>query len=72
VLDSATTSGGSMIIEGRLNSTPNRSFTIQFFSNPSGNEGKTFIRERSVNTNSKGNTDTFSVTLASPSLWERP
>jgi parallel beta-helix repeat protein len=55
-----------------LTARPTGVITIQFFSNPSGNEGKTFIRERSVNTNSKGNTDTFSVTLASPSLWERP
>jgi hypothetical protein len=66
VLDSAVTAGGETTIEARLNSTPNRTFTIQFFSNPSGNEGKTFIRERSVSTNSNGNTGTFTVTLTSP------
>jgi parallel beta-helix repeat protein len=49
-----------------LTARPTGVITIQFFSNPSGNEGKTFIRERSVSTNSKGNTGTFPVTLASP------
>lgn len=41
-------------------------FTFQFFSNPSGNEGETFIRERGVSTNSKGSTGTLTVALASP------
>ncbi len=48
--------GGSTTVEGTLKSTPNRSFTIQFFSNPSGeNEGKTFIGSKSVTTDSGGN-----------------
>jgi hypothetical protein len=51
-------------ISGKLNSTPNRDFTIQFFSNPSTdpNEGKTFLGEIQVTTNRKGNTGTFTFT----------
>jgi hypothetical protein len=62
----AATTGGKTTIEGRLNSTPNKTFTIQFFSNPMGDisgfgEGKTFIGQRSVTTNANGNA-TFSFT----------
>jgi hypothetical protein len=64
VLDSAITSGGSTSIAGRLNSTPSTSFTIQFFSNPSGNEGKKFIGAKSVSTNANGNTGTFTFNPA--------
>jgi hypothetical protein len=51
-------------ISGKLNSTPNRDFTIQFFSNPSTdpNEGKTFLGQIQVTTNRKGNTGTFTFT----------
>jgi hypothetical protein len=66
VIDSAVTSSGETTIQGRLNSTPEKTFTIQFFSSPTGNEGKTFIRQRNISTNSEGNTGTFTVTLASP------
>jgi hypothetical protein len=42
-------------IKGKLNSTPNKTFTVQFFSNPSGaNEGKKFIGSKSVTTGSAG------------------
>ena len=54
VLASAVTSSGTTTIRGTLNSTPNRTFTVQFFSSPSGNEGKQFIGARSVTTNDKG------------------
>jgi hypothetical protein len=59
VLDSAITTGGSTTIAGRLNSTPNRTFTIQYFSNPSGDEGQKFVGQRSVTTNANGATGTF-------------
>ena len=55
ILDDAT-------ISGRLNSTPEKTFTIQFFSTPAGNaalfgsdEGVTFLGETQVTTNSNGN-----------------
>jgi CSLREA domain-containing protein len=48
VLASATTSGGSTTIQGTLNSTPGQTFTVRFFSNPSGNEGKKFIGQTKV------------------------
>ena len=48
-------------IAGNLNSTPNQTFIVQLFSNPSGtDEGKTFIGQRSVVTDSSGNTS-FSI-----------
>jgi hypothetical protein len=64
VLDSAITSGGSTSIAGRLNSTPQKTFTIQYFSNPSGNEGKKFLGQKSVTTNANGITGTFAFNPA--------
>ena len=61
VLTSATTSGGTTTIQAKLNSTPSDPFFVQFFSNPSGNEGQTFIGSKSVSTNSNGNV-TFTFT----------
>lgn len=60
---SATTSVGTTI-KGLLNSTPSKTFTVQFFSNPSGtDEGKKFIGSRSVTTNVEGKVSfTFSPT----------
>jgi hypothetical protein len=55
VLTSATTSGGTTTLKGRLDSTPNTAFTVQFFSNPSGtDEGKKFVGQKRVRTNSEG------------------
>jgi CSLREA domain-containing protein len=54
------TSASATTIEGRLNSRPGKTFTIQFFSNPEPNfptgfgEGETFLGERTVTTNSEG------------------
>ena len=43
-------------VRGKLNSTPGKSFTVQFFSNPSGaDEGRVFIGQKSVTTGSLGN-----------------
>jgi hypothetical protein len=43
-------------VRGKLNSSPNRTFVVQFFSNPSGtNEGKVFIGQKSVTTDGSGN-----------------
>lgn len=56
VLSSAANVSGFTNIQGTLNSTPNSTFTVQFFKNPSGtDEGKTFLGETSVTTNSSGN-----------------
>jgi hypothetical protein len=65
VLTSAVkASGGKITIKGNLNSTPNKEFTVQLFSNPSAeDEGKTFIGQKRVTTNSDGNvTFTFATT----------
>jgi CSLREA domain-containing protein len=58
----AATGGSGTTIESRLNSTPNETFKVQFFSNPptAGAEGKKYIGLKSVNTNANGNTGIFS------------
>jgi CSLREA domain-containing protein len=64
------TSASATTIAGRLNSRPNKTFTIQFFSNPSPNiptgfgEGETFLGEKTVTTNLEGKvTFTFDTAL---------
>ena len=67
-LTSVTTASGKITIEGNLNSTPEKTFVLQFFSNPpGGEEGKTFIGKKSVTTNTNGNARfTFSFAKTVP------
>jgi hypothetical protein len=58
-LTSAENSATTTTIEGSLNSVPNRTFRVRFFSNPSGNEGKKYIGAKNVTTNANGDTGTF-------------
>jgi hypothetical protein len=46
---------GKTTIKGTLNSKPNDLFVLEFYSNPSGNEGKKFIGQTSVKTDASGN-----------------
>jgi CSLREA domain-containing protein len=64
VLSSATTSSTNTTVTGKLNSTPGKTFTVQFFSNPAGgDEGKTFLGQKSVLTDGSGNASfTFQTT----------
>jgi titin len=67
VLASATSDSATTTIQGTLNSTPNRTFRIEFFSSPSvdsgGNcEGATYLGEQSVTTDSSGNVS-FSASI---------
>jgi hypothetical protein len=67
VITSASSVGGTTTIEGTLDSTPNMTFTIEFFSNatcdPSGfGEGETLIGSATVTTNG-GCLASFAVTL---------
>jgi CSLREA domain-containing protein len=55
VITSAKTVSGKTTVAAKLNSTPNKSFIVEFFSSPSGNEGKKFIGEKVVATNGSGN-----------------
>ncbi len=57
VVSSAKNKGTKTIVRGRLNSLPNETFTLRFYSNPksSKGEGKTFIGEKIVNTDPAGN-----------------
>jgi hypothetical protein len=65
------TSATTTRIEGTLNSRPEKRFKIQLFLSPAANfptffgEGKTFIRQVSVQTNRRGKAS-FAVNLASP------
>jgi len=53
---SAKTGGDKTTINARLNSTPNRTFRVQFFSNPSGtDEGKKILGQKFVTTDGSGN-----------------
>ena len=64
-LTSAVTAGGSTTIEGSFNSRPNKTFKVQYFSNPPGSsEGKRYIGQKNVNTNLNGNTGIFSFSPA--------
>ncbi|HEU4389479.1 MAG TPA: hypothetical protein VFV34_16870, partial [Blastocatellia bacterium] len=68
VLASVATSGAVTTIQGTLNSTPNATFTIEFFSNsdcdPTGfGEGETYIGSTTVATNGAGN-GSFSASFA--------
>jgi parallel beta-helix repeat protein len=55
VISSAKTISGLTTIKGKLNSHPNETYTIELFSNPSGNEGKKLITHKSVTTDGSGN-----------------
>ena len=61
IITSATTpDGSSASIQGTLNSNPNDSFTIQFFSSPEADpsgygEGKTYLGQTNVTVNAGGN-----------------
>jgi uncharacterized repeat protein (TIGR01451 family) len=70
LLTSAISSGGSTIIEGTLNSAPNTSFLIEFFTNaacnPSGyGEGQAFLTAIAVTTDSSGDAS-FSIPASAP------
>jgi CSLREA domain-containing protein len=55
VLSSAKTASGKTTVAGKLVSTPNQAYTIEFFSNPKDtNEGKKFIGEKSITTSVDG------------------
>jgi hypothetical protein len=55
VLSSAKKSAGKTTIKGKLNSTPGKTFKVQFFSNPKGtDEGKKLFFSRTVTTNGTG------------------
>ena len=64
-LTSAVTAGGSTTIEATLNSTPDETFKVRYFSNPPGSsEGKKYMGQKNVNTSANGNTGTFSFSPA--------
>ena len=70
VLTSVTSIGNSTTIQGSLNSTPNETFQIDFYSSaaldPSGNgEGALFFDTTSVNTDGNGDA-TINVTVSKP------
>ena len=51
----STVTSGKTTIKGKLLSKPNKTFVVRFFANPSGqNEGKQFIGQKKVTTNSAG------------------
>ena len=75
VLDCLTLANGMISISGTLNSTPNHSFTIEFFSNsqadPTGyGQGESYLDSESVTTDGSGNAaiPVFQVSTTSPAF----
>jgi hypothetical protein len=77
VLTSAVTGAAGTSVTGSLNSTPNTTFTLQFFSNPLADgsgfgEGRTYIGSLTVTTDSSGavsfTTDTLAALVAAESI----
>jgi trimeric autotransporter adhesin len=64
VLASAVTFAGETTIKGKLNSKPNKTFILRFFSNPYGSpaEGKKYFGSKSVSTNANCNTGILTFT----------
>ena len=70
ILSSAVSSGGSTTIQGSLNSTPDRDFIIDFYSNAvpdatNYGEGEDWIGSTTVHTNAGSGSIPFNVTLPS-------
>jgi hypothetical protein len=63
VLTSATTDGTSTTITGTLASTPNTTFTLEFFANDPSGVGQRFLGSVQVTTDADGNAS-FTVTFA--------
>jgi parallel beta-helix repeat protein len=64
LLTSARTSRKATTIKGKLNSTPNKTFLVQFFSNASGDEGQRVIGQTGLTTDPSGNASfTFNPAL---------
>jgi CSLREA domain-containing protein len=56
VLSSAKKGAGKTTIKGKLNSSPNKAYELQFYANPSGaEEGKKLLFSKSVKTDGSGN-----------------
>ena len=55
IVTSAKTVGGKTTVLAKLNSTPRDAFVVEFFSNPSANEGKKFMGDKAVSTDADGN-----------------
>jgi hypothetical protein len=67
VLTAAKTVSGKTTIKGKLASRPASGYEVQFFSNPSGDEGKKFIGESFVKADTLGNVSfTFSPATKVP------
>jgi CSLREA domain-containing protein len=64
VITSAKNTSTKTTITGTLSSVPSTTYTIEFYSNPSGNEGKKFIGQKSVTTDTSGDVS-FTLSPAS-------
>jgi hypothetical protein len=63
ILSFARTSSTSTVVRGKLDGIPSKALRLQFFSNPSGNEGKKFIGQKKVTPDESGDvTFTFTPT----------
>jgi hypothetical protein len=62
---------GTITVKGKLNSAPNRTFFVQYFSNPKGtNEGKKLLYSQAVATDGSGNASIGFTTTKKVSLGQ--
>ncbi len=67
VLSSAVSSGSGTVVQGRLTASPNTTYQLQFFANPTADpsgygQGQTYLASKTVTTNSSG-VASFSITI---------
>ncbi|MCE9564846.1 MAG: right-handed parallel beta-helix repeat-containing protein [Planctomycetes bacterium] len=66
LLAPTTNANGTHIVSGTLNSTPNRTFRIEFFASGSAGQGRLFLGAGTVTTAADGNTPQFSLSFSRP------
>ena len=57
---------GTFTVSGTLNSTPNRSFRIEFFASGAAGQGRLFLGAGTITTGADGNSTQFSLKFARP------
>jgi hypothetical protein len=62
---------GKTLIRGKLNSALARAFKVQFYASPSGNEGKRFIGEKAVTTDSSSGNVSFKFAAKGVALGQK-
>ena len=54
LIETAATAGGNTVVQVRLSSLPDRTYVIQLYANPSGDEGRNLVDQASVRPDGPG------------------